>query len=65
MPELDLAIADGVATVTLNAPDRRNALTLGLGDELVAALDAAEADQSVGAIVVTGAPPSTWRWPAT
>jgi enoyl-CoA hydratase len=58
MAELDLAIADGVATVTLDAPDRRNALTLGLGDELVAALDAAEADASVGAVVVTGAPPA-------
>jgi enoyl-CoA hydratase len=58
MAELDLDIADGIATVTLNAPDRRNALTLGLGDEIVAALDAAEADPSVGAVVVTGAPPA-------
>jgi enoyl-CoA hydratase len=58
MAELDLVIADGVATVTLDAPDRRNALTLGLGDELLAALDAAEVDPSVGAVVVTGAPPA-------
>jgi enoyl-CoA hydratase len=58
MPEVRTAIADGVATVTLDAPDRRNALTVELGDELVAALDAVEADPSVGAIVVTGAPPA-------
>jgi enoyl-CoA hydratase len=58
MAELRTAIADGVVTVTLDAPDRRNALTLDLGDEIVAALDAAEADPAVGAVVVTGAPPA-------
>ncbi|HEY8523581.1 MAG TPA: enoyl-CoA hydratase [Acidimicrobiales bacterium] len=58
MAEVTTAIADGVAVVTLDAPARRNALTVEMGDELVAALDAAEADPSVGAIVVTGAPPA-------
>ena len=51
-------IADGVATVTLDDPDRRNALTLPMVDEIVAALDAIEADDGVGAVVVTGAPPA-------
>ena len=37
-------IADGVATVTLDDPDRRNALTLPMVDEIVAAFDAIEAD---------------------
>jgi enoyl-CoA hydratase len=58
MTELRTEIADGVARVTLDAPDRRNALTLSLGDELVAAMDAVEADPAVGAIVITGAPPA-------
>jgi len=58
MTELETAIADGVAVVTLAAPRRRNALTVPLGDELVAAFDAIEADPSVGAVVVTGEPPA-------
>jgi enoyl-CoA hydratase len=58
MAEVSSVIADGVAVVTLDAPARRNALTVELGDELTAALDAAEADPSVGALVVTGAPPA-------
>ena len=51
-------IADGVATMTLDDPDRRNALTLPMVDEIVAAMDLIENDESVGAIVVTGAPPA-------
>jgi enoyl-CoA hydratase len=47
-----------VAVLTLDDPDRRNALTPGLVDEIVAAVGAADADESVGAIVVTGAPPA-------
>lgn len=45
---------DGVALLTLDDPDRRNALGGPLGDDLVAAVDAIEADESVGAVVVTG-----------
>ena len=51
-------IADGVATMTLDDPDRRNALTLPMVDEIVAAMDVIEKDEGVGAIVVTGAPPA-------
>jgi enoyl-CoA hydratase len=58
MAEVRIDIADGVAVVTLDAPDRRNALTLPMVDEIAAALDAAEADGSVGAVVVTGASPA-------
>jgi enoyl-CoA hydratase len=47
-------ITDGVALITLDDPDRRNALGGPLGDDLVAAADAVEADTSVGAVVVTG-----------
>jgi enoyl-CoA hydratase len=60
MPEarVRLDIADGVATVTLDDPARRNALDLGLCEEIVAAFDELEARDDVGAVVVTGAPPA-------
>ncbi|MBW2290327.1 MAG: enoyl-CoA hydratase/isomerase family protein [Deltaproteobacteria bacterium] len=49
---------DGVAVLTLNRPDKRNALSRALRDELVARLGTlAEAD-TVRAVVLTGAPPA-------
>jgi 2-(1,2-epoxy-1,2-dihydrophenyl)acetyl-CoA isomerase len=47
--------ADGIATITLNRPEKLNALTTALCDELIAALRAASTDSAVRAIVVTGA----------
>jgi enoyl-CoA hydratase/carnithine racemase len=47
--------AGGVLTITLNRPDRLNAWTPMMGQELVAAFDAADADDEVRAIIVTGA----------
>lgn len=47
-----------VAVVTVNDPDRRNALTPAMNDEMVAAFDALEADPEVGAVVITGAAPA-------
>ena len=58
MAEVLTEIADGVAVVTLDAPDRRNALTLPMVDEIAAAVDAIEADPEVRAIVVTGTAPA-------
>src|SRR6476659_3176704 len=58
MPLVLTAIADGVGTLTLNNPDERNTLTAPMVSEIVAAMDAFEADESVGAIVVTGTPPA-------
>ena len=52
------AVRDGVATLTLADPDRRNALTMPMVEEVVAALDELESDDSVGALVVTGEPPA-------
>lgn len=49
---------DGVATITLNNPGERNTLTAPMVDEITSVMDDVEADDSVGAIVVTGAPPS-------
>ena len=47
--------ADGVLTITLNRPDRLNAWTSVMGRELIAAFDAADTDDDVRAIIVTGA----------
>lgn len=49
---------DGVAVIHLADPDRRNALNLDMNEEIVATLDSIEADESVGAVVVTGEPPA-------
>jgi enoyl-CoA hydratase len=46
---------DGVRTLTLNRPERRNALSTGLIEALHDALDEAEAAEDVRAIVITGA----------
>jgi enoyl-CoA hydratase/carnithine racemase len=53
--EIEYAVADGVLTITLNRPDRLNAFTATMARELIAAFDAADADDDVRAIVVTGA----------
>ncbi|MGH9031290.1 MAG: enoyl-CoA hydratase-related protein, partial [Acidimicrobiia bacterium] len=47
-----------VAVLTIDDPERRNALTPALVDEIVAAVEAADGDDGVGALVVTGAPPA-------
>src|SRR5713226_200632 len=57
MSEVLVNIDQRVATVTLNAPDRRNSLTLDMVGEIVAAFDQVE-NEDVGAIVVTGSPPA-------
>lgn len=48
-------VHDRVALITVNDPDRRNAVTAEISAALRAAVDAAEADTGVHAIVVTGA----------
>jgi enoyl-CoA hydratase len=47
--------ADGVVTLTLNRPERRNAIDPELRDALAAALDAAATDAEVRGVVLTGA----------
>ena len=49
---IELDVADGIAVVTLNAPERRNALTPELSEELVAVLDQVDADRGVGVLVL-------------
>ena len=50
--------SDGVATITLNNPGERNTLTAPMVAEIIAAMDDIEADESIGAVVVTGAAPA-------
>lgn len=47
-------LGDGVQMITLNRPHRLNAIMPELLDDLIAALDAANADDKVGAILLTG-----------
>jgi enoyl-CoA hydratase/carnithine racemase len=53
--EIELNVADGVATITLNRPYRRNAFTLPMIHAWADALEDAARDSAVGAIVLTGA----------
>ncbi|WP_406691596.1 p-hydroxycinnamoyl CoA hydratase/lyase [Saccharopolyspora sp. ID03-671] len=46
---------DGIAWVTLNRPDKRNAMNPTLNDEMVRTLDALEADPRCRVLVLTGA----------
>jgi enoyl-CoA hydratase/carnithine racemase len=48
-------VEDRVLTITLNRPERLNAWTPTMMDELIAALGRADADDEVQAVVVTGA----------
>lgn len=48
-------VIDRVAVVTVNDPDRRNAVTEAMSAQLKGAVDRAEADPGAHALVVTGA----------
>ena len=48
-------VADGVATITINRPEKRNAFREETLDGLIDAFRAAESDSGVGVIVLTGA----------
>lgn len=56
MSDLVLLQASGrIATLTLNRPEKLNALSYALIDRLMVLLDAIEEDASIGAIILTGA----------
>src|SRR3954452_15210580 len=52
--EIRYEVADGVLTITLNRPDRLNAFTPTMMSELIEAFDAADGDDDVRAVIVTG-----------
>jgi enoyl-CoA hydratase len=58
MDLIKVDVTEGVATITLDDPKRRNAVTLEMCDELDQALDELEADTSVNSLVITGTPPA-------
>jgi enoyl-CoA hydratase len=51
---LTLDRADGIATITMRAPERRNALTLEMAAAMIEACEAIDADPEIGAVIVTG-----------
>ncbi|AXB41728.1 crotonase/enoyl-CoA hydratase family protein [Amycolatopsis albispora] len=48
-------VSDGILTITLDRPDRLNAFTVTMADELEAAFTEVNADDEVRAVIVTGA----------
>lgn len=52
---VELATADGVAVITLNRPERKNAFDRRQYDDLAAHLDAVAADENLRVAVITGA----------
>jgi enoyl-CoA hydratase len=55
MPDIITAVDDRIALLTLNRPEQLNALSYGLIDELMTALDRIETDPEVRAVILTGA----------
>ena len=52
---LACSLSDRVLTITLNRPERLNAFTVQMAEDLIAAFNRASDDDAVGAIIVTGA----------
>ena len=52
---VDVKIEDGIAWVTLNRPDKRNAMSPGLNDDMVEVLDYIDVNPDAGVLVLTGA----------
>ena len=53
--QIKYEVQDNILTITLNRPDKMNAFTHVMMNELIDAFDAADADDDVRAIIVTGA----------
>ncbi len=52
--QIIVAKNDGIATITLNRPDKMNAYTRTMGQEIMAAMDDIDADDTVRAVIFTG-----------
>ncbi len=53
--QITLSVDDGIATLTLNRPDKLNAFTATMMHEVIAAFDHTDANDDVRAVIVTGA----------
>jgi enoyl-CoA hydratase/carnithine racemase len=53
--QIDLQVRDGIATLTLNRPEKRNAITDAMRTEFIEALERVAADPKIRALVLTGA----------
>ncbi len=52
--QISLEKADGIATITLNRPEKMNAFTRTMMAEIIAAMDDVDADDDVRAVIFTG-----------
>jgi enoyl-CoA hydratase/carnithine racemase len=55
LSEVELRVDGVIATVTLNRPDRLNAMNPAMREQLIAVFDETDADDNVRVVVVTGA----------
>jgi enoyl-CoA hydratase/carnithine racemase len=53
--QISYAVDNGVALLTLNRPEKMNAFTVVMMDEMIAAFDLVDNDDAVRAVIVTGA----------
>ena len=53
--QITVEVSERILTITLNRPERLNAWTPTMAQELIAAFDRADADDEVRAVIVTGA----------
>jgi len=53
--QIDYQVSEGIATITLNRPDKLNAFTRTMMDEIVDAMDRVDGDDGVRAVIFTGA----------
>ena len=64
-PMIRVEFEDGIAWVTLNRPQKRNAMSPALNREMIKVLDALEVDDRCRVLVLTGAGESSrpaWTW---
>lgn len=53
--QIDFQVSEQIATITLNRPDKLNAYTRTMMDEIIDAMDRVDADDDVRAVIFTGA----------
>ncbi len=51
---IELSVADGIATLLLNRPEKRNAMSDDMRGEFIAALERVSADKTIRALVLSG-----------